>query len=129
MIYTILIDALCLDCHSDLLLSEGAIIEVILESIAGLILLDFFGDLVMRWLKVDVHPATASQPMRHHLQLQATSSSETVAMPLDLLQARLEEAISCALLEYYEAIEIKAVDVRQDRPPSEETTPDDTGVE
>jgi hypothetical protein len=111
--HTILMDALCLDCHSELLLNTGANIEAVVESTIALILLDFLGEVVViEGVKVIGAPATLNQSAQHLLQVQATNSNETIEMPIDLLEARLEEAICCALLEHFHTVVINAIEVQ-----------------
>jgi hypothetical protein len=111
--YTILMDALCLDCHSELLLNAGANIEAIVESTLALVLLDFFGEVVViEGVRVIGAPITLNQPTQHLLQIHATSLNEALEMPVDLLEARLEEAICCALLEHFHTVVINAIDVQ-----------------
>lgn len=108
----ILMDALCLDCHSDLLLNEGANIETVIEGMLALILLDFFGEgIVIESIKVICTPATTNQPLQHWLLLQATSSNPAHSLSLEMLEARLEEAICCALLDHFHTVVIHAIDV------------------
>ncbi len=109
--YTILMDALCLDCQSALLLSEDVNNEAAIESLLALILLDFFGDIAIDEVNVTVAPATSDQPSLHALHLQASSARNTLDTPLTLLEARLEEAICCALLEHFHTVVINAVEV------------------
>ncbi len=121
--YTILMDALGLDCHSDLLLQQGANIEPVVEDIAGMILLDFLGE-VITMQDVRAHcivPATADQSSSYHLQVRATSSSESVTLSTAELEFKLEEAITCALLEHFHIVVIHSIDVqyqRTDAPPA-----------
>lgn len=111
--HTILMDALCLDCYSDLLLNEGASIEAVVESIVGLILLDFLGGVIaINGVKVICIPATLGRLSEHWLQVHATSFNEDIAMPLDLLTIKLDEAICCALLDHFHIVVINAIDVQ-----------------
>lgn len=111
--YTILMDALCLDCYSDLLLNEEVNIEAAVESIVGVLLLDFFGEVIaIDGVRLVCVPATPGQPSQHWLQVQATSSGEEVDMPIDLLEIRLDEAVCCALLEHFHIVIINVIDVQ-----------------
>jgi len=108
----ILVDALCSDCYSDLLLKEGANIEAVIESTIGLILLDFLGEgIVIEGVKVICIPATANQPMQHWLSIQATSSNAAISLPIVTLEVRLEETICCALLEYFYTVVVNTIEV------------------
>ncbi|HEX7733779.1 MAG TPA: hypothetical protein VF458_02915 [Ktedonobacteraceae bacterium] len=106
----ILMDALCLECYSDLLLEERANIETIIEGMIGLILLDFLGEgIVIDGIKVICTPAT-TRPSQYWLHMQATSANAAIDIQADLLEARLEEAICCALLEHFHTVVINSID-------------------
>ncbi len=111
--YTILVDALCMDCHSEQLLNQAAVIEMSVESMIGLILFDFLGEIAMGEVRVIFEPATCDHPSIHWLRVQATAFNEMIETPIDLLQARLEHAISCELLEHFHIVVINAVDVEE----------------
>lgn len=120
--YTILMDALCLDCHSELLLSEETDNEAVIESVIALILHDFFGDIAIEGVKMIDVPATHGQSSQHLLQVHASSSNEIIALPIALLEARLEEVICCALLEHFHTVVINAIDVHQEGDDAPTTT-------
>jgi hypothetical protein len=111
--YTALIEALGLDCHSDLLLNKEVIIEAVVESVVGMILCDFFGEIAIGEVKVIFVPATCQQTSIHWLRVLATCSNETIETPVDLLQARLEHVISCELLEHFHIVVINNIDVHK----------------
>lgn len=111
--YTMLMDVLCLDCYSDLLLNQGANIEMVVESTIGLLLLDFLGGVItIEKVLATCVPATLNQLSEHRLHMRATSSSEGIDMSLDLLTARLDEAICCALLDHFHIVVMNVVDVQ-----------------
>jgi hypothetical protein len=114
-------DALCLECHSELLLSEGVNIEAALESILALLLLDFFGDVVIDGVKVIYASTSPNQSAQFWLYIQATSSNGTIEMPIALLEVKLEEAISCALLEHFHIVVINAINVSHQRADAQPT--------
>ncbi|HEY0755065.1 MAG TPA: hypothetical protein VGD98_13995 [Ktedonobacteraceae bacterium] len=108
---TILMDVLCLDCHSDQFLKEGANIEAAVESMIALILLDFLGgEIVIEHIRVSCSLATLTQPSQHWLQMYATSANTACAIPVNALEVRLEEAICCALLEHFHIVVINRID-------------------
>jgi hypothetical protein len=111
--YTILVDALCMDCHSEQLLNRAAVTEGVVESIIGLILFDFLGEIAMGEVRVIFEPATDDHPSIYRLRVPATGLNEMIETPIDLLQARLEHAISCELLEHFHTVVINAVDVEK----------------
>jgi hypothetical protein len=114
--YTIHIDALCSDCNSPQLLGQATVREGMLESMLGLILLDFCGAVIIHEVKVQFEPASGNQPSHCRLEITATCSHEIAGIPLDLLQVRLEQAISCELLSHFETVVINAVDIERVEP-------------
>lgn len=111
--YTFLMDALCLECHSDLLLTEGANIEAVVESIVGLILLDFLGGVItLDELVISQIPSACEQTTDYRLRVRATSFNEGADLSLDLLAVKLDEAICCALLAHFHTVVIDTLDVQ-----------------
>lgn len=110
--YSILIDALCLDCYSEQFLIEGANIEALMENIVALVMLDFFGDVTIKGIRAIYVSATPGQSSSYHLIIQAASFNGTIDVPLDTLELRLEEAISCVLLDHFHTVVINAIDVQ-----------------
>ncbi len=111
--YTFLMDALCLECHSDLLLTEGANIEAVVESIVGLILLDFLGSVIaFDEVTVSQDPARPGQAAEYRLRIRATSFNKDTSLSPARLAVKLDEAICCALLEHFHTVVIDALDVQ-----------------
>jgi hypothetical protein len=111
--YTFLMDALCLECHSDLLLTEGANIEAVVESTVGLILLDFLGGVIaFDELTVSQSSTAPRQVAEYRLRIRATSFNEDKDLSLERLAVKLDEAICCAFLEHFHIVVIEAIDVQ-----------------
>lgn len=119
--YLLLIQVLCLECHSVQLLQEETSKEAVIESLIGLLLYDFLGEVAIDEVRLTHIPASSDQDAHYWLQVRATGLNEELAMPIPLLEARLEEAICCALLEHFHIVVIDTVEIRQKRDDAQST--------
>ncbi len=107
--YSIRMDVLCLEGYSEVLPGNAENTALVIEDLVARILLDIFGMVVVDGVQITLFPASATQQAYYILQVQATCSSEEVNMSastasLALLEATLENAICCALIELFSAV-------------------------
>ena len=115
MMYRILMDVLCLDGYSEVLPGNAENTELVIEDLVALILLDIFGMVVVDGVQVVSSPASATQQAYYTLQVQAACSAEEIGAPaasLVLLEARLENALCCALIELFSTVLVNKLTVR-----------------
>ena len=115
MMYRILMDVLCLDGYSEVLPGNAENTELVIEDLVALILLDIFGMVVVDGVQVVSSPASATQQAYYTLQVQAACSAEEMGAPatsLALLEARLENALCCALIELFSTVLVNKLTVR-----------------
>jgi len=113
--YRILMDVCCLNSYSEPLPGRGEGMELVIENLAALILLDLFELTEIESIKVFCQPAVATRPALCSFQVQASCPVETVSQPVASLEARLEDAISCALLQHFSLVIINGVSVQHER--------------
>ena len=108
-------DVLCLDGYSEVLPGNAENTELVIEDLVALILLDIFGMVVVDGVQVVSSPASATQQAYYTLQVQAACSAEEIGAPaasLVLLEARLENALCCALIELFSTVLVNKLTVR-----------------
>lgn len=108
-------DVLCLDGYSEVLPGNAENTELVIEDLVALILLDIFGMVVVDGVQVVSSPASATQQAYYTLQVQAACSAEEMGAPatsLALLEARLENALCCALIELFSTVLVNKLTVR-----------------
>lgn len=113
----IMMDMLCLDGYSEVLPGEVEYTEMLLESLVALIFMDFFESVVINEVRVICNVAMLGQQPLCRLQVKAVCPIEAVRVPvksLDFLEMKLENALSCALIELFSNIQMHKVDVLQE---------------
>lgn len=113
--YRILMDVCCLNSYSELLPGQEEKIKLVIENLIALTLLDLFEVAVIEGIRVICLPTTATRQAFCSFQMQAACSEETTHLPADLLEARLEDTISCALLDHFSTVMINTISVLQER--------------
>lgn len=107
-------DVLCLDDYSEMLPGDVENSELLIENLVALILLDLFDVVVIDGVNVTCLPMTRTRQTLCVLQVRAVCSIETVNSPVNAperLEARLENAVCCALIELFSTVSMKAVRV------------------
>ena|SRR5437660_3752600 len=105
--YQISMNLLCLGRYSEVFLDEAEHTELIVEDLVSLILLDLCGVVIIDEVKVTCTPITSHWQAQCLIQLSATCHTENAAEPassLTTLEAKFENAISCALLELFDVV-------------------------
>nr|HEU5380147.1 hypothetical protein [Ktedonobacteraceae bacterium] len=116
--YRIIMDVLCLEGYSEVLPGNVENTELVIEDLVALILLDLFGVVAVDGVNVTCSPATANQQASCWLRVQASCATEETTMPeasLEMLEARLENSIGCALIELFGTVLINKLIVRYER--------------
>lgn len=111
--YVISMDILCLDGYLSVLPGQDAHIELVIECMVALILLDFFGVVVVDSVKASCFPAAPSRPPICSLQVQATCPAGAITVPAKSLENKLEGAIGCALTELFHTVVINTITVQR----------------
>lgn len=113
--YEICMDVLCLEGYSEMLPGNAENTELVIEDLVALILLDVFGMVMVDGVRATSSPASGTQQAYYVLQVEAACSSEESILPttsLALLEARLEDAICCALIELFSTVLVNKLTVR-----------------
>lgn len=113
--YRIRMDVFCLEGYSEVLPGDAENTELVIEDLVALILLDIFGMVIVDGVQVTSSPASAARQAYYVLQVEAVCSSEEAISPtasLALLEARLENAICCALIELFSTVLVNKLTVR-----------------
>lgn len=120
--FRIFMDVCCLNNSSEPLPDQGEHIERVIERLIFPLLLSLFEGVGIEGTRVHCQPAITTEPALCSFQMWATCPSETLSQSIDSLEARLEEVISCALLQHFSLVIINAVsvhhipDARMDNP-------------
>ncbi len=112
-------DVLCLEGYSEVLPGNAENTELVIEDLVALILLDIFGTVVVDGVNVTCSPASATQQACCTLQVQAACSVEATSVPkvsLALMEAKLENALCCALIELFSTVLMNKLIVRYEHP-------------
>ncbi len=113
--YRILMDVCCWQDHAETPSHKEVSMELAIENLIALILLDLFEVIVIEGLRVVCLPATLFRPALCSFQMQAACSEILVALSADSLESKLEDILSCALLERFSTVMIDTISVRQER--------------
>jgi hypothetical protein len=111
-------DVLCLDGYSEALPGDGEHTELVIEDLVALILLDLFDAVVVDGVEVTCLPKTQNRQSLCSLQVRAVCPTEAASTPaesLETLEARLENALCCSLIELFSTVLINTVSVRYER--------------
>ena len=111
-------DVLCLDGYSEALPGDGEHTELVIEDLVALILLDLFDAVVVDRVEVTCLPKTQNRQSLCSLQVRAVCPTEAAGTPaesLETLEARLENALCCSLIELFSTVLINTVSVRYER--------------
>lgn len=113
--YRILMDVCCLNSYSEPLPGKGKGMELVIENLVALVLLDLFELAEIEGIRVFCQPAAATRPALCSFQVQASCPLEAVSQPAASLEARLEDTISCALLQHFSLVIINGISVHPER--------------
>lgn len=113
--YRILMDVCCWLDHAEASSHKEGSMDLAIENLIALILLDLFEVVVIEDLRVICLPATLSRPALCSFQMQAACSEILVALSADSLESKLEDILSCALLERFSTVMIETISVRHER--------------
>lgn len=116
--YRITMDVLCLDGYSEMLPSDVENTELVMEDLVARTLLDLFEVVVVDGVKVTYLPATRTRQSLCSLQAQVVCPADGAIVPvvsLELLEAKLENAICCALIELFSTVFMNTMSVRYER--------------
>src|SRR5579872_871959 len=102
--YRILMDVCCLNSYSELLPGKEENIELVIENLITLTLLELFEVAVIEGIRVICLPTSPTRQALCSFQVQAACSEEITRLPENLLEARLEDTISCALLDRFSTV-------------------------
>lgn len=117
--YNISMDLHCLEGYSEILPEDAEHTELVIEDLVALILLDIFGTVVVDEVRVACLPTTPGRQACCELHVQATCATEeaeAMAITPALLEARLENAICCALIELFSTVLVNRLVVRHAAP-------------
>lgn len=112
--YRIRMDVFCLEGYSEVLPGNAENTELVIEDLVALILLDIFGMVIVDGVRVTSSPASAARQAYYALQVEAACSSEdaiSLTASQALLEARLENAICCALIELFSTVLVNKLTV------------------
>jgi hypothetical protein len=115
--YRITMDVLCLDGYSEVLPNDGENTELVVEDLVSLILLDIFGIVTVEGVKATYTLATERHQSYCVLQIRVTSPIEAIEFSQDMpegVEARVEDAISCALIELFNTVLINRLVVSRE---------------
>lgn len=113
--YKIIMDVLCLEGYSEVLPGDVENTELVIEDLVALLLLDLFGVVAVDGVNVTCSPATPNQQASCWLRVRASCATEEAKAPdvsLDILEARLENAVGCALIELFNTVLMNKLIVR-----------------
>jgi hypothetical protein len=113
--YHIFIDVLCRESYSAMLPEAGGNIEPGMEELLSLILLNVFGFVAINIMRTFYLPATSRALSLCALQMQATCLGGETDGSEEELEARLEDALCCALLERFSSVVINAISIKHER--------------
>lgn len=109
--FRIFMDICCLNNHPEPLPDTGEYMERVIETLVFPLLPGLFEVVEIEGSKVRCLPAAATQPALCSLQMWAGCPLETLSQSIDVLEARLEEAISCALLQLFSLVIVNTISV------------------
>ncbi len=121
--YKIMMDVLCLGGYSEILPDDVENTELVVEDLVALILLDLFGMVAVDGVNVTYFPADSKQQSSCTLQVHAACSIEgtsALEASLETLEARLENAICCSLIELFNTVLMNRLVVRYEYNPTPE---------
>jgi len=111
----ILMDVCCLNSYSEPSTGKEEHLDLVIEDLVALALLDLFELAEIEGIRVFCQPAAATRPALCSFQAQASCPLETINLPLASLEARLEDALSCALLRHFSIVIINTLHVQYER--------------
>lgn len=112
--FRILMDVCCLNSYAEPLPGKGESIELVIENLVALVLVDLFELVEIEDIRVFCQPAAATRPALCSFQVQASCPLEAMHLPVASLEARLEDAISCALLQHFSLVIVNAISVHHE---------------
>ena|SRR5579883_655203 len=113
--YRILMDVCCLNSYSEPFPVKGEGLELVIENLVALVLLELFELTEIESIRVFCQPAAATRPALCSFQVQASCPLETISQSVASLEARLEDTISCALLQHFSLVMINEISVHHER--------------
>ena len=113
--FRILMDVCCLHSYSESLTGKEENMELVIEDLVALILLDLFELAEIECIRVCCQQAAATRLALCSFQAQASCPLETMSLSLASLEARLEDALSCALLQHFNIVIINTINVHRER--------------
>jgi hypothetical protein len=109
--FRIFMDVCCLNNHFEPLPSTGESMERVIERLVFPLLPGLFEVVEIEGTRVSYQPVVATQPGLCSFQMWAGCPLEILSQSVDVLEARLEEAISCALLQLFSLVIVNTVSV------------------
>jgi hypothetical protein len=85
--------------------------ERVIETLVFPLLPGLFEVVEIEGIRVSYQPVAATQPALCSFQMWAGCPLETLSLSVDALEARLEEAISCTLLQLFSLVIVNAISV------------------
>lgn len=109
--FRIFMDVCCLSNYSESFPGTEEQVERVVETLVFPPLLSLFASAQIEDTRVFCQSATATQPAFCSFQLWAGCPVEDVDQAVEALEARLEEDVSCALLQHFSLVMVGAVSV------------------
>lgn len=109
--FRIFMDVCCLSNYSESFPGTGEQMERTIETLVFPPLLKLFASAQIEDTRVFCQPATATQPALCSFQLWASCPVEEVDQSVEVLEAGLEDGISCVLLQHFSQVMVSAVSV------------------
>jgi len=111
--FRIFMDVCCLNNHPEPLPGTGEYMERVIETLVFPLLPGLFEVVEIEGTRVCCEPVAATQPALCSFQMWAGCPLATLSQSVDALEARLEEAISCTLLQLFSLVIVNTVSVYQ----------------